>query len=123
MTLLVLGYDVREGTDPAEYEQWLRDVDCPFWNARPGVARYENWKVSESKVGELGFPYFDLIWLEDDATFDSVFGQPEVQEFAGAWIQRWGVDPEATDPSRNFRAVTAEIVAAPGPVIAGGAAP
>jgi hypothetical protein len=116
MTLLLLGYDVREGVDRGEYEQWLRDVDCPFWNARPGVARYENWKVAEEKVGKLGFPYFDLIWLEDGASFESVFGQPEVQEFAAGWVQRWGLEPEATDPSRNFKLGTAEVVAAPGDV-------
>jgi hypothetical protein len=114
MTLLLLGYDIHPAADAAEYEQWLRDVDCPFWNGQPGVHRYENWKVSEDKVGELGFPYFDLIWLQDGETFESVMGQPDAQRFAAEWIRRWGLEPEHPDPARNFRASVAEIVAAPG---------
>jgi hypothetical protein len=113
MTLLLLGYAIHPEADAAEYEQWLRDVDCPFWNGRPGVRRYENWKVSADKVGELGFPYFDLIWLEEGETFESVMGHAEAREFAGRWVQRWGVEPDAEDPARNFRAAVAELVAAP----------
>ncbi len=113
MTLLVLTYDIHPDHDPAEYEQWLRDVDCPFWNAQPGVRRYENWKVGAAKVGDAGWPYFDLIWLDEGETFESIMGSPPIQEFAGRWIARWGLEPDAEDPTRNFRAVAAELVAGP----------
>jgi hypothetical protein len=113
LTLVVLTYDIRPGLDRDEYEQWLRDVDCPFWNDRPGIARYENWKVAENKIGDSGFPYFDLIWLKEGATFEEVYGEPAAAEFATNWVKRWGIDPDAEDPTVNYKGLTAALVAGP----------
>lgn len=113
-SLLILTYDIRAGADRAVYEQWLRDVDCPFFNRQPQVDRYENWKVTRHAVGDLGFPYFDLIWLKPGETFDSLFGSQPVREFSAGWIELWAIDPEATDPATNFKGGVAEVIASPG---------
>lgn len=109
---ILLTYDVHPDVDRDEYEQWLRDVDNPFFNSQPGIKEYVNWKVTENTVGEVGFPYFDLFVLEDGADFASVFGNPAVAEFAANWVKRWGVAPDG-EAAENYKGGMAAIVAAP----------
>ena len=64
------------------------------------------------KVGEVGFPYFDLFILEDGADFETVFGDPVIAEFAANWVKRWGQAPDGT-PSDNYKGAMVSIVATP----------
>ena len=48
--MILITYNVREGAEADGYEQWLRDIDNPFFNSVPGIRHYTNWKVVE------GFP-------------------------------------------------------------------
>ena len=45
--MLVVTYTPRADSASRGYEQWLRDVDNPFFSAQPGIVLYENWKVLE----------------------------------------------------------------------------
>lgn len=110
---ILLTYDVHADVDRDEYEQWLRDVDNPFFNSQPGIKEYVNWKVSRSTVGDIGFPYFDLIVLDDGAKFEDIFlNNPDIAEFAGNWVKRWGVKPDG-DPVENYKGGMAHTVATP----------
>ena len=65
--MLLLTYNLGEHVNQEEYEQWLRDVDNPFFNSVPGVKRYANWKVLDEKLGTVQFTHYDLlemtIWM------------------------------------------------------------
>lgn len=109
---ILLTYDVHPDVDRDEYEKWLREVDNPFWNAQPGVKEYVNWKVTEEKLGQIGFPYFDLAILEEGATFDSVVGSAAVIEFAANWVKLWGQVPDG-EAAENFKGGSITPVASP----------
>lgn len=110
--LILITYNVRDGVDTDEYEQWLRDVDNPFFNSQPGIIRYANWKVCDAKVGTVPFRFFDLIEIPDLDAW-TVFQGDAVQEFAGAWLARWSEHGADAAPETNFQLVTCEEVAAP----------
>jgi hypothetical protein len=112
---LLLTYTPREGTNLAEYHDWLRRVDNPFFNGRPAVRRYENWRVVESKLGVASFTHFDLLEIEGAGGFEAVFGDPVIVDFAENWVRLWGKvpDPRHPDQSVNYHVYLCERVAAP----------
>lgn len=112
---LLLTYTPREGTNLADYHEWLQRVDNPFFNSRPPVRRYVNWRVVESKVGSADFTHFDLLEIDGDGGFESVFGDERIVQFAQNWVRQWGrvPDPEAADQSPNYHVYVCEAVAAP----------
>ncbi len=114
-TALLLTYTPRAGTDLDDYHEWLRRVDNPFFNGRPAVRRYVNWRVVESKLGRADFTHFDLLEIEGDGGFEAVFGDPVIGEFAADWVRLWGrvPDPDAADQSVNYHVYLCEAVAAP----------
>ena len=44
--MIVIVYAIRPDAAPDEYEDWVRRVDGPFFNAAPGIAQYVNWKLA-----------------------------------------------------------------------------
>lgn len=111
--MLLLTYNVGEHVDIGEYEQWLREVDDPFFNTIPGIARYANWKVLDEKVGTVNFTHYDLMELEDLDAFERVWGNEKLQEFARGWTERWSVHGTDQYVGLNFQVLLAEEVAAP----------
>lgn len=113
--LLLLTYTPRRDVDLAVYHDWLRTVDNPFFNSRPVVRRYVNYRVVEPVLGNEGFTHFDLLEIEGEGGAASVFGDPEIDAFAREWVRMWGEvpDPDASDQSVNYRVVLCEAVAAP----------
>jgi hypothetical protein len=112
--MLLLTYNVGAHVNKAEYEQWIRDVDNPFFNRIPGIVRYSNWKVVEEKVGKVAFSYYDLMEIEDLGAFEKVWGNKELQKFAHGWTERWSV--HGTDEKYvgfNFQVLLGEEFAAP----------
>jgi hypothetical protein len=73
----------------AGYEEWLRAEDNPFFNSRPGVAHYSNWKVVEQAGQSLPFSHFDFFGIERDALEQVWFDRP-LDEFRAGWVKKWG---------------------------------
>ena len=112
--MLLLTYNVGAHVNKEEYEQWVRNVDNPFFNKIPGVVRYSNWKVVAEKVGKVAFTYYDLMEIEDLDAVEKVWGNTELQQFARKWTERWSV--YGTDEKFvgvNFQVLLGEEFAAP----------
>jgi hypothetical protein len=109
--VVFLGYETKPGTDAGEYEAFLREEDNPFFNTVDGIVRYENWKVEQTVGRELAWPYFDLMFLEDPAALDRVWGNTALQEFSAGWVERFGVVPD--DGGAHFEGGLGRVVAAP----------
>lgn len=97
--MVFLPYTPRSDSDARGYDQWLRDVDNPFFNAVPGILHYSNWRVNAPTPGQMS--HFDFMYL-DPALADSVWANPDVIAFAGLWTEQWGSDPKAADLSVNY---------------------
>ena len=93
--LLLLMYIPREDSAQRHYEDWLRDVDNPFFNNVPGIAHYTNWKVTSAADCAIPYTHFDLMFLEETATLEEVWGNPDVEAFAQGWTDDWGRYPDA----------------------------
>jgi hypothetical protein len=113
--LLLLTYTPRRGIDLDAYHRWLQEVDNPFFNSRPTVRRYVNYRVVKPVLGKERFSHFDLLEIEGDGGPDSVFGDNTIDAFARDWVRLWGEipDPDAPDQSVNYRVLLCETVAAP----------
>jgi len=97
--MVFLPYTPRADSDARGYDQWLREVDAPFFNSVPGILHYSNWKVSSPAPG--AFTHFDFMYL-DSALADGVWTNQFVIEFASGWTETWGIDPKAEDLSVNY---------------------
>jgi hypothetical protein len=97
--MVFLPYTPRADSASRGYEQWLVDIDNPFFNRVPGILHYSNWRVTNSAPGH--FTHFDFMYL-DPALADSVWTNPEVIAFAGSWTDQWGIDPQSADLSVNY---------------------
>lgn len=116
-TMLLLTYTPRADSESRGYEDWLREVDNPFFSSQPAVRGYTNWRVVEASVGTVEYTDFDIVYVDGRDGFEQVFlEQPEARKFAEEWVQKWGRDPASRDLAAgvNFRAAVAEAVAAPG---------
>jgi hypothetical protein len=113
--MLLLTYAPRKGIDLDQYHKWLQDVDNPFFNSRPGVKHYSNWRVVEDKLGKSSFTHFDLLYIKDLSSFEEVFGDQAVDEFARGWVRLWGENPnpDAPDQSINYHVYLCEQIAGP----------
>ncbi len=112
---LLLTYTPRRGVDLDDYHRWLREVDNPFFNSRPVVRRYVNYRIVAPVLGSEDFTHFDLLEIEGDGGADSVFGDAQIDAFARDWVRLWGEvpDPDLADQSVNYRVMLCEPVAAP----------
>lgn len=112
--MCVLQYTPRADSADRGYEQWLRDVDNPFFNGVPGIVRYENWKVHAPLLGTPDYAYFDLMYLDGQAAIERVWSNPTVVEFAAEWTRKWGRVPDpAVDQAVNYRVTICEEIAGP----------
>ena len=112
---LFLSYTPRPGVDLDDYHRWLREVDNPFFNGRPTVARYVNYRIVEPVLGAEDFTHFDMLEIAGGGGADSVFGDAEIAAFARDWVRLWGrvPDPDLADQSANYRVMLCETVASP----------
>jgi hypothetical protein len=109
--MFVLTYTPRADADAHGYEDWLRAVDNPFFNAQPGIVRYENWKVHANKNGVASFTYLDLMYIEDEAAIEKIWTNPALLDFAQKWTEKWGRVPQAVDQQVNYHVVLCEELA------------
>ena len=112
--MCLLTYTPRADSASRGYEDWLRAVDNPFFNAIPGIVRYENWKVHTPVLNTLPFAYFDLMYIHGREGIDKVWGNQELLEFAREWTRLWGIVPDPDiDQSPNYHVVICEEIAGP----------
>ena len=104
-TMFFLTYTPRADAAARGYEDWLRAVDNPFFNAVPGVVRYENWKIHENKSGVQSFTYFDLMYIDGEDAAEKIWGNLDVAAFVRGWSEQWGRDPRAVDQQVNYHIV------------------
>lgn len=95
--LLLLTYTPRDDVDDRGYDDWVRDVDNPFWMGVPGIVDYTSWKIARPLVGSVAFTHLDLMFLDGPEGFERVFGRPDAIEFAREWCELWGATPDADD--------------------------
>lgn len=89
--MILIVYAIRSDASPNEYEDWVRRVDCPFFNAAPGIAQYVNWKVAGGRTVFAPRPYFDFLILDGIESFDAVWLDPKLNAFRRKWRELWGV--------------------------------
>ena len=105
---LVLTYSPRDRAEEEGYADWIRRVDNPFFNGVPGIVHYTNWRIVEG-MAKVPYGYFDILALEDSASFDSVWLSDDVRAFTAVWRDKWGAEP-GTDSDRNSHVYLCERV-------------
>jgi len=89
--MIVITYAIRSDAMADEYEDWVRRVDCPFFNAAPGIAQYVNWKVAGGRNVFAPRPYFDFLVMDGIEAFDAVWLDSNLNAFRRKWRELWGV--------------------------------
>lgn len=90
MRAIFLTYSHRAHFDEKNYEGFLQEKDNPFFNSIPGIARYENWKLVQPYPAELGFDYFDMIYLDGSRPLKDVWFDANLTVFRRKWVDLWG---------------------------------
>ena len=85
----------------AGYEEWLRAEDNPFFNSRPGVAHYSNWKIVDLLGTPLPFSHFDFFGVEPQAVEQVWFDGP-LDEFRAGWVSKWGYAGGVPSPENQY---------------------
>ena len=84
MTTVVVLFNLQEGVDPAEYEEWARTVDIPNVRRLSGCSGFEVLRTQGLMNGspDAPFAYVELIHIENMADFRSAVSVPEAQSVA-----------------------------------------
>lgn len=95
--IMLVTYRIRPDADAAAYEDWLRRVDNPFFNASPLAERYVNWKIAGSSGVFAPNTYFDLWDMTDASRFGAIRGDAALNVFRAEWHRLWGLGGEGQD--------------------------
>lgn len=87
--MIFITYRIRDGADTDGYDDWLRSIDNPFFNAIPGIKCYTNWKVYGSSMA-LPFTHFDFLEIDGIDQLDSLWFNDELNTFRAEWVRLWG---------------------------------
>lgn len=112
--MILLTYRIRDGADADGYDDWLRKIDNPFFNAIPGIKCYTNWKVHES-ARALPFTHFDFLEIDDVEQLESLWFNPELNTFRTEWVRLWGRGVPDPDNARCYVSESDANGAAPQP--------
>lgn len=105
--MLLITYSVRHDAEARGYDDWLRQVDNPFFNAAGGVAHYSNWKIAGDVNPFAPNTHFDFLAMTGRESLDRVWNDPELNRFRDNWRRLWGVaDP--SDPAANSQTYLCE---------------
>ena len=72
-------YTPRADSNDRGYEQWLIDVDNPFFNNSEVCVRYTNWKVADDAGVNFGFSHFDFFGMDDRDSGDKIWERREAE--------------------------------------------
>lgn len=87
--MIFITYRIRDGADTDGYDDWLRSIDNPFFNAIPGIKCYTNWKVYGSSMA-LPFTHFDFLEIDGVDQLESLWFNDELNTFRTEWVRLWG---------------------------------
>ena len=100
--LVFLMYSIRPGIDIPGYEQWLKDIDCPFFNRFDTIHYYANWKIIDGFYN-VPFSMFDFMAFKGLDDLEASWSDPELLQFTVDWELQWGNDPSGAVKARNYR--------------------
>ena len=80
---------LREGVDPAEYEEWIRRVDYPVARAQGAIASYTVTRIEGTISGEAASPYdyLEVIEVTDLEAYRALGSLPEFEQLLQEWSQ------------------------------------
>lgn len=84
---------LREGADPAEYEDWIRRVDYPVARRQESIRRYEVTRLEGlvSGEGKPPYQYLEVIDISDINAYRSgMDGNPEFEQLLADWSRYVG---------------------------------
>ena len=87
--MLLITYALREGSEARGYDDWLRRVDNPFFNAQPGVFHYTNWKLGGGPNPFAPRTHVDFLGMAGEESLDPVLNAPELNRFRNEWRRLW----------------------------------
>jgi hypothetical protein len=79
---------LREGVDPASYEEWVRRVDYPVARAQPAIVSYVVTRIDGHVTGkgELPCRYLEVIEVTSLEEYRaSLDGNPELEALLAEW--------------------------------------
>jgi hypothetical protein len=82
MAFLLLRYNLKDGVAPADFEQWVREVDQPAIRSLQRVKAFETYRATGLLMGD-GAPsqsYFEIFEIDDMAGFTG-------EDMAGSTLQ------------------------------------
>lgn len=95
----LITYTPRADSNDRGYEQWLIDVDNPFFNSSEICIRYTNWKVIDDAGANPEFSHFDFFGMDGRDSGNKVWNDEKLSEFRVEWRKLWGaagtLDPVA----------------------------
>lgn len=109
--LVLLTYNIKAGSDLAEYEEFTRSIDYKAFRQNPHILEYTNFVIKRNVQGEEWFRHFDLLYVDSLEDFHAggqlFFGDPVILAHAQRWLDTWAMDdPEAWE--KNFAVSYAE---------------
>lgn len=96
----LITYTPRADSNDRGYEQWLIDVDNPFFNNSKVCIRYTNWKVIDDAGVNPSFSHFDFFGMDGRDSGDKVWNDEKLSEFRVEWRKLWGA-ADTLDPIAN----------------------
>ena len=92
--VIFIAYTLPADAEGRGYCPWLERVDNPFFNSRPGVHHYANWRLGQVLSGTApGWDWFDFEGLAAAEDLEAVWFDPALDEFRAEWIRLWGYGP------------------------------
>lgn len=100
-TLVLLTYTLPPDARRRGYNEWLRQVDNPFFNSIVGIEHYSNWEILESDRVSLPFSHFDLLFVDGPDSLEGVWFNQELEVFRREWMEKWGYGGNETPPANT----------------------
>lgn len=80
---------LRPGVDPADYEEWVRQVDYPIARAQGAILAYTVTRIEGTLSGEGSSPFshLEVIDVTDIEAYRALGSRPDFQELISEWSQ------------------------------------
>ena len=105
-------YTPADDANERGYEQWLIDIDNPFFNSADGCVRYTNWKVVDDAGVNPPFSHFDFFGMTGKDAVEETWRDERLEAFRHAWRVKWARD-RSLDPTANSHVNQCERVSEP----------
>ena len=87
MTRIVVLFNLKEGVNAADYEQWAREIDLPTVKALPSIRSFTAHRSKGLLTGEAQAPYqyIEVIDVDDMGQFGADVSSDAMQKVAAAF--------------------------------------